>query len=400
MKKLLINYYSKVKQYGYKKSIYIFLDKIFKLNYWRQCSIPWSIKPIFYINFFSFLFSSKVKGKRILGIWDYKYLPWSIGDPLIFIEVLSVLKLKFKAKYVDICIVYDIKDPAGIRRGWSNLNSDNLNDYALNHLQLFSTCPYLGSIHQFNSRKELNIFLKQNIKRYFFYPTLEEYMAENFIYKNGAEIYEIIEFYKTNKYIPYLKISNENINWAYKFYCDILPAKKIPVTISFKLTSHDTRRNPSIEEWKTFFTICRKKYPEIHFVLIGCREEIVENMKKNENVIFAKEYGTSIIEDFALIRTSITYMGVTSGINIISQFSDLPYLVFRYNAYKANFMREGESWIWANENQKIFSESLGDSAELLISEFSKIYEQLDKNEWINIAQANSEEKLTLPGARV
>jgi len=64
-----------------------------------------------------FLESNRVKGRRILGVWDYKSLPLSVGDPLIFIEYLAVLSIEESAEAIDICVVYDPEDPLG-KRGW------------------------------------------------------------------------------------------------------------------------------------------------------------------------------------------------------------------------------------------------------------------------------------------
>lgn len=337
------------------------------------------IRP--YYHLVRLLFAPKQTGKRILGIWDYKALPWSVGDPLVFIEKLSIMKIENKAEKIDICIIYDCENPAGNRQE-SRINNDSIYTY----LPIFSTCPYLGSIFQFNSRAEFQRFLSNNLERYCIYPPLMQHLSEKYNYLGGAfEIKDIQLFFRRNGYIPFLRVGKKQIEWAATFYKKTLPENSVPVTLSFRQPlSKNDKRNADPAVWLHFIDKCQQMFPEIRFIVVGTRDEIFPGLKERANVICAKEYGTSIIEDFALIRASCLYLGTSSGINTIANYSDLPYLIFQLTS--ETLRRYGldidNIFPFIDGKQKAFADAIKITPELLIAEFSQIYSKLDKTKWL------------------
>jgi hypothetical protein len=95
-------------------------------------------------------------------------------------------------------------------------------------------------------------------------------------------------------------------------------------------------------------------------------------------VIFAKDHGTDAAQDLALIRNAVMHLGVASGPFAMATFSDKPYLMF--NWYHAE---EYEDLVWeenyarfafASKLQRMFvKEQVGESAEVIIREFEKIW---------------------------
>ncbi|MFC1644300.1 hypothetical protein ACFL5C_03200, partial [Candidatus Omnitrophota bacterium] len=234
------------------------------------------------------IFTSGSHGKRILGIWDYKALPWSVGDPLLFIEELSILKIKHNAEGIDICVVYDRDNPAGNRRE-PKLTSENAQDYMLEFLPLFSTCPFLGSVYQFNSRKEFYSFLKTTSGRYDIFPPLRQHLSEKYNYTDGGNphLREIQKFYNIYGYIPHLRIGNRNSFWARWFYVNHLPEKTIPVTLSLRqpLSGIFNVRNAVPAVWLSFIDRCKVDFPEVVFVVVGLRAEVFHGLRERSNVI-------------------------------------------------------------------------------------------------------------------
>ena len=379
--------FHKIYKHGIFKSFKIVICNLYL--FWEQ-KAPWAIKARFYGNLMKLIFTPGFKKNRILGIWDYKALPWSVGDPLVFIEKLSILKIKHNAEEIDICVIYDRENPGGNRakmRG-TNLTSESAQDYMLEFLPLFSTCPYLGSIYQFNSRREFYYFLKNNVERYDIFPPLGQQLGEKYNYYGGApDVNEIQEFYNAYGYIPYLRISDRDGAWAKWFYLNHLPENTVPITLSLKQTTHTPDRNADPAVWLSFVDECKKNFSEIVFVVVGHREEIFDGLRDRPNVVIAKDFGTSIIEDLALIRTSFIYMGTNSGVNTIAQFSDLPYLLFQWPVFvfEKYGLKSHENFNFANGRQKIFSTEILVTTELLLNEFKGLYSRLDRNKWLSTA---------------
>ena len=339
----------------------------------------------FFLNLLRLFFSStKYSKKHILGIYDLKTLPWSAGDPLLFIEKLNTLKIIHNADMIDVCIIYDKENPTGIRKD-SKIKMNNAQDYMMDFLPLFNTCPYLGSVFQFNSRKEFNDFLKNNIHKYDIFPSLRQYLDEsyNFVGQGIVILKELENFYKKYGYIPYLRIGERYRYWANSFYLHYLPRNTVPIVLSLRqpLSTVKSVRNADPKVWLAFIDKCKVVYDDIVFVVVGTREEIFQGLRERSNVIIARDYGTSIIENLALIKSSYCYLGTASGPTTIALFSDLPYLIFQMPEIEKYGLGEGNSFSFSTDRQKIFSSDISATVELIFSEFKELISRLDKNKW-------------------
>ena len=358
---------------------------------YRQVSSPersFRIPFRFLINLFNLLSNRKPR-KVILGVWDYKVIPWSVGDFLEFMETLSVLKLKHGADKVDVCVVCDCENPAG-NRDYKNINSSNFRYYLFKLLPIISTSPYLGSVFQFDSRSEFYAFLNQNINKYEIYPPINQQLKETFNFYGGATYKEVQDFYREHGFIPYLTIDDYHLSWAYNLY-KTKAKGLLPVAVSLRWHPHATiHRNAERDVWLGFFDLCKSAFPDVVFIVIGTREEVFDELRHRSNVIIAKDYGSTMLDDFALIRTSLLYMGMESGVAAIAIFSDVPYLLFGREkaARKAMKLELGSTYEFATEYQKFFYEaSFIVTPDTLLEEFSKLYNQLDIAKWQEKASA-------------
>lgn len=360
-----------------------FLRKLYReVCRFGQCLIaPIKRKKIFLMNLINFHSNGEPK-TIILGVWDFKLLPWSVGDFLIFIETLSVLKLKHGADKVDVCVVCDKENPAG-NRGYKNINSSNFRYYLFSLLPIINTSPYLGSVFQFDSHSEFYSFLKQNINKYIIYPPINEQLKETFNFYGGQTRREILDFYRKYKFIPYFSIDDYHLGWACNFY-KTKAKGLLPVTVSLRNRPDWAARNADRDTWIGFFDLCRFRFPNVVFVIVGLREEVCDKLRVQSNVIIAKDYGSTLVDDFALTRASLLYMGIGSGISEIAVYSDVPYLIFhvvpqvaKQSGLEPNFPK----WEFAVEHQKVFHTSFVITSDSLLKEFSNLYNRLDAKEW-------------------
>ncbi len=348
---------------------------------------PFRIPFRFLINLFNLLANKKPK-KVILGVWDYKTVPWSVGNFLVFIETLSVLNLKHSTDKVDVCVVCDSENPAG-NRGSQNTNSSNFRYLLFKLLPVISTSPYLGSVFQFDSRSEFHSFLQQNINKYEIYPPVNQ-LTKTFNFYGGAILKEIQDFYRERGFIPYLAIDEYHLSWAYNFY-KTKAKGLLPVAVSLRWHPHATiQRNAERNVWLGFFDLCKSAFPDVVFIVIGTREEVFEELRHCSNVMVARDYGSTLLDDLALIKTSLLYMGMESGISIIAVFSDTPYLLFgrKEAVRKATKLEPGANWEFATQYQKAFYDSsFTVTPDSLLREFSNLYNQLDIDKWRQKASA-------------
>jgi len=356
---------------------------------WRN-NRPWPARLRFYFNLLRLLTLPFPKNKRLLGIWDFHNNPWSIGDPLVFVETLNCLSLKHQIEDVDICIIYDHDDPVGIRRE-SQLTPENARDYILNWLPLFSTCQNLSSVFQFKSRTEFNYCLTLNANRYMLSPTLGNHLGERYNFLGSADLTEIMDFYKNNGYIPYLRIGELLTSWAYDFFLSHIKPGTVPVVLSLKSTLHSQVRNADPTCWLPFIDRCESSFQDVTFVLVGLRDEEPPGIRQCANVIIAKDYGTTIMEDLALVQKATMYIATDSGIVVIAMFADTPYLVFQVPSVtmkKYNLVNR-QNWCFATEHQKLFDDTFDMTPDFIFEEFTTLYQKLDKEKWFANANAKA-----------
>lgn len=339
--------------------------------------------PVRFINNLLNLLMPRKHSKVILGIWDYKLVPWSIGDFLGFIETLSVLKIKHNADKVDVCVVCDSEHPTGIR-SYQDINSSNFRDKLFDMLPIISICPYLGSVLQFDSRQEFYSFLKRSINKYEIYPPIRQQLAETYNFYGGATFKEIQEFYEEYRYIPQLTIGDNHLNWAYELL--YTKAKGMcPVAVSLRWNPGvAVHRNADRGVWLEFFNLCQIEFPNVMFIVVGSRGEVFEELRHCPNIIVAKDYGSTLLDDFALIRLSLLYMGIESGVADFAIFSDVPYLLFGREeiARKALNLSLISNFAFATPYQRVYyAESFTITPQSLLKEFSSLYYQLSTEKW-------------------
>jgi hypothetical protein len=336
----------------------------------------------FMSNLLQFLFSKRPGGRRMLGVWDLKNVPWSIGDFLVFIETLSILKIRNNAEKIDICIMVDSDKPGG-RRDEASVNPENFRYKLFGLLPVIATLPYPGSVFQFDDREEFWHFLNTNADRYHVFPSIRSQMAETYNFYGSADIAEEQKFYSEYGYIPQLNIGRQFLDWARKLYGERLGGK-LPVVLSLRFNpDSDISRNTDPDAWLSFLDRCGVDFPEVCFVVIGARGEAFDGLRNRRNVVVAKDYGSTLSEDFALIRTSLMFMGMDSGVMFIAIYSDLPYMVFGTSdraAKRMNLSPEGR-FNFSTDMQKIYDDPFLLTPESLFQEFSRLYARIDKDEW-------------------
>ena len=314
--------------------------------------------------------------KRILAIWDFHTSPYSVGDVLVFNEMTMVLRLIHKVDKVDVCLVWDRSDtkPAIINSAHPGNHTNHYNLSTI--LPVASVNPDLGSVYIFDSRDRLEAFLIENADKYDIWPPLTEYLNKFSTYQSNFDF--VHNFYKSNGYIPYLSCEELLVKWAYGFIRDNV-RPYFPVVVH--LRNHPTvipSRNARLDCWLEFFNYCNGKF-DAKFVLISSKEEIDDRFRGLSNVVISKDFATTAVQDLALIQTSLLFMGVSSGPNMMAIYSDIPYIVFNFTPYSEKSIPSGSKPLFATSLQKFTWEP--ETIDSLIKEFSELYNKLNIADW-------------------
>jgi hypothetical protein len=217
------------------------------------------------------------------------------------------------------------------------------------------------------------------------------HLGEKYNFLGGADLTEIIDFHKSNGYIPYLRIGELGTSWAHDFFLRHIKPGTIPVVLSLKRTIHSQSRNADPDVWLPFIDRCKSSFPEVTFVLVGLRGEEPPGIRQYSDVIIAKDYGTTIMEDLALVQKSFMYLAPASGVSNIAVFSNTPYLIFQEESVsmKKYNLASGENFCFSTEHQKLFDDTFRMTPDFIFDEFTKLYNKLDREKWLARARAKA-----------
>lgn len=144
-----------------------------------------------------------------------------------------------------------------------------------------------------------------------------------------------------------------------------------------KHSTWGVERNARLDSWFRFLSLCNGNYG-VKFIAIGMREEIDPRLRALGNVIFSKDFGTTIEQDLALMQSSLMYLGSTSGPGVMAALSDRPYIIFNYRPSHTR-LPFGSQHPFATSLQKLVWEP--ETAELLIHGFEDLFSQIDCSRW-------------------
>lgn len=271
------------------------------------------------------------KFNQIIFIYNYDVEPLTIGDFIIFLQIVDLCHIKKKKIFV-------IKRQ--LREKSKKMSIKDFNYIKKNHQHLARHILKRDIKISFINHKILNKLLFQ--KNIFFYNLI----------KKGKSLTNFNEFFllffskkrKINfikKKFPYHKKIKTKLH-NQKF-----------ITLFARKLNRDHQRNTDPNQLKKIIDLLTYKYPTIKIVIISDLEFYKKFSKKFshlKNIIFSKKYNTSFLNDCNLICDSALNISFfVGGINQIALMTKKPYIIFsqsNYLDYKFfNFP------FWKNKNQ-------------------------------------------------
>jgi hypothetical protein len=133
-------------------------------------------------------------------------------------------------------------------------------------------------------------------------------------------------FHASHGYLPKLTCPPTALQWANSLVRErVAPA--VPVAVQIRFNPDSRIRDTELSPWAEFL---KRMQPQRHikFVLICRREEIVPELRELQNVIYAKDHGSGVLEDLALVQTARFSMFPASGFCTFPWFCGRPSLYF------------------------------------------------------------------------
>lgn len=314
--------------------------------------------------------------KRILSIWDFRTVPYSMGDLITLISRLETDLIKNQVDKFDIVFFCDPEKPTR-DFGDQKITTKNFHAYFGSLMSTVFISNNIGSFFIFDNLYRLHKFINDNKDDYIFMPTVESIENKEFCYRKNFNYIQC--YFKEIKNLPMINCRQgtlENITLFYKQ--NILP--KFPVVCHIRNSKSQPERNANVQEWNKFFIDAWYSNPDIVFIIIGTKEETKEFRDMTPNVIISKDYFNSIEEDMCLIYTSLFFMGTRSGPLMMALLNKIPCVIFGYvpvweklqENNKFNFMTDLQKLIFEKENKEMIKE-----------EFENLYKNVNKKDWLN-----------------
>jgi hypothetical protein len=265
--------------------------------------------------------------ERLLMVYDFASQPFSVGDILIFQEVALVLRDQHKLRTVDMAMVYDPQKPVVHDPAFRHIESENFLFHLSSILPAAQVNPFLGSLLLFDSHRKLELYIADNADGYLVWPSIGQYLGREYlIYHSFNKLFH--QYFERYGYLPHLRSRPAASRWASLFLNERAKGA-IPVTVQLRRNPANPSRDSNIDAWLAFFSRCVNDYPT-KFVVVCAHHEIDARLRSCTNVVVAKDYGTTLELDLALLEHGKFHMGASSGPGTMLMFSGKPYCMFNW----------------------------------------------------------------------
>lgn len=323
------------------------------------------------------LFPPAAGERRLLVAYDLATQPFSIGDILSYQAASLVLRDQYRLSAVDFALIYDSRRPACIDPAFGHINNDNVLSHVSSVLAAAQFNPHHGSLFVFDSHKQFRRFVANGDGEYRVWPSAITFAEGKYLfYAIQNEVF--YNYFQAHRTFPPLSCRPFLKRWADQFVREHA-GSAIPVSIQLRNNPlFGAYRNSLIDVWLEFFQHCQDRYP-VRFILIGTRAEVDERIRRHPNVIVAKDHGTSLEQDLALVSASAMHLGASSGPCIMAFFSHKPFLIVNTDIiperYRGLIVEDGFfRFCFSGALQRL---AVGpETVEMLTREFERMYASL------------------------
>ncbi len=281
--------------------------------------------------------ASRDAGKPMIGILDFSYAPYALGDALTWQMNLAVGAHESGATAIDQYIMIDPHRPAG--RIQPHINPHNYVSVIDGMFPAFLCCPMLRSIKLFRDRANFNRFLlAQVMHRQPTWPSLWSHLNSRIDYGSHRRI---DAFFRRHSYLPWLEAPRGYGPWADQFIRERCGGRFV-VCVHIRQRALEPgpaslhRDSPS-EPWHEFFAQMVVKYPQVLFVVVGSFVEWDRTLLRLQNILIPRLLGLGLAHELAILHRSQLFMGSSSGFAAMATFCGVPYIITNYERAAARF---------------------------------------------------------------
>ena len=276
--------------------------------------------------------------KSVLGILDFRYAPYALGDTFTWLTNLQVVAHSSGRKLIDIVLVTLPEKPASSMQ--RQINSYNYLQVLQNLLPAFLTCPSLQSVRVFENKKKLSErLLGAVLARTPSWPSLTAHFRGTIDYYSHTKINA---FFAKNNWLPRLQAPVGFHSETELFRAKYLKGR-VPIVVNVRqrgLTNDPQAlaRDSVPDAWHGFLSSAQSRWPMAVFVIVGGFNEWERRFASLPNVVIPRMFGFGLGHELTLLFEGAPFFGSSSGFSAAATFSTTPYTITNFEHRAAKFV--------------------------------------------------------------
>jgi hypothetical protein len=272
--------------------------------------------------------SSPAKTSALLGIFDFSYQHYALGDLLTNQVNLAILAAEQGLRNVDIIVMVNPDRPSA--RQQTFVTRANYIAHLDNVMPVFGCNPSLRSLQIIRDVQTFNFVVAlQHRNRAPMWPDLNTHlkMRQDFPIDHGR----INAFHARHGQIPQLLAPRGYEAWARRFHATELDGRPLviinPRQSSLTENPAVTYRDAPLPAWHAFIDAVAERRPEALFVMVGGFQEWEHRLLCRRNVFIPRAWGLRLAHELALLKIADLFMGTSSGFATFATFTDIAYVI-------------------------------------------------------------------------
>jgi hypothetical protein len=295
--------------------------------------------------------------KPMIGIYDFSYGPYALGDALTWTMNLNVSAAAAGCDAIDQYLVIDPARPGS--RYQPFVNPHNYVSIIDNLFPAFLCSPMLRSLKLFRNPPGFNLFLLREVmRRRPMWPSFYSHLNKKLDFISHRRINA---FYRKHGYLPWLTAPRGYEAWADGFrrtHC----GGRFVVAVNIRqgtlsLTPANLFRDSPLPEWHAFIRRVAARHPDVLFLILGGYTEWDREVYRLPNVLIPRAMGFGLGHELALLHRADLFMGSSSGFAAMATFCNKPYVITNVQHVFSRYIDVpvgGRHYPFGNENQILY----------------------------------------------
>ena len=272
--------------------------------------------------------SSPAAQPAALGLFDFSYQHYALGDLLTHQVNLAIMALERGLRAIDILVMVNPQRPSA--RYQTFITRTNYIAHLDNVMPVFACNPFLRSLQLVRDPETFNFMIASHHRNNRpMWPDLQTHlkMRQDF----PIDHRRINAFHARHGRVPQLVAPRGYKGWARGFHDRELDGRPLvvinPRQSSLTENPTVTYRDAPLPVWHAFIDAVAQKRPDALFVMVGGFQEWEHRLAYRRNVFIPRAWGLRLAHELALLSIADLFIGTSSGFATFVTFTGAAYAI-------------------------------------------------------------------------